>query len=570
MDNFYLSALVLELAPEVQGRTVARVSQESSTLVIDLRLSEDRLLLASLDRASPALYLSNEFASQLSAKRRAPTAFISLARKHLIGATLVQVQKEPDDRIVQLVFETLDAGDNKIPLSLRLLLTGRSANAYLIDSSGSVLSSFYPDKDGSKSEPPSPLLETDFKTITRDLSDSMTEVDVIERFFGPQSKFSPQLKNEFLARSGETSPAQALRSLIEDLVDKDPVPLVYSRVSLVEARSTLIDPRKDLLLSHIELAQASGMLRHQASSLSEAADKYYSTRAAALLLRSEYMGLKQVLSREVSKQLSVLNSIEADRSRFANPEKLKRSGDLLLANIANARIQGNQAVVIDYYDPNQTEIHIELPEGATLQEAATSYFERYQKARRALAAIAERQKNVSTKLTPLAELLETLEKERSYDSISLVSKALDKLLGIKSDRQSGKTRNKGGKGGSFGRRFRSTDGYEIVVGRNDRDNDALTFRLAKPNDIWLHAADYPGSHALIRNPNRETPPHRTITEAAELAAFYSQAKREGKAAVHYALKKFVSKPPRSKPGLVRLSSFKTILVEPRCVIERLG
>jgi predicted ribosome quality control (RQC) complex YloA/Tae2 family protein len=109
-----------------------------------------------------------------------------------------------------------------------------------------------------------------------------------------------------------------------------------------------------------------------------------------------------------------------------------------------------------------------------------------------------------------------------------------------------------------------------VVGRNDRDNDALTFRIAKPNDIWLHAADYPGSHAIIRNPARDSPPHRTITEAAEVAAFYSQAKGEGKAAVHYTQKKFVSKPPRSKPGLVRLSSFKTIVVEPRCVLERLG
>ena len=109
-----------------------------------------------------------------------------------------------------------------------------------------------------------------------------------------------------------------------------------------------------------------------------------------------------------------------------------------------------------------------------------------------------------------------------------------------------------------------------MVGRNDRDNDVLTFRVARPHDIWLHAADYPGSHAIIRNPTRDAqPPQRTIAEAAELAAFYSQAKREGKAAVHYAQKKFVSKPPRSKPGLVRLSSFKTILVAPRCILERL-
>jgi predicted ribosome quality control (RQC) complex YloA/Tae2 family protein len=107
------------------------------------------------------------------------------------------------------------------------------------------------------------------------------------------------------------------------------------------------------------------------------------------------------------------------------------------------------------------------------------------------------------------------------------------------------------------------------VGKNDRDNDALTFRIARPQDIWMHAADYPGSHVIIRNPTRAEVPHRAIIEAAEIAAFYSQAKREAKAAVHYTEKKFVSKPPRSKPGLARMASFKTIMVEPRCAISRL-
>ena len=89
--------------------------------------------------------------------------------------------------------------------------------------------------------------------------------------------------------------------------------------------------------------------------------------------------------------------------------------------------------------------------------------------------------------------------------------------------------------------------------------------------LWLALrSPPPSSLEIIRNPARDAPPHRTITEAAEVAAFYSQAKGEGKAAVHYTQKKFVSKPPRSKPGLVRLSSFKTIVVEPRCDLERLG
>ena len=97
----------------------------------------------------------------------------------------------------------------------------------------------------------------------------------------------------------------------------------------------------------------------------------------------------------------------------------------------------------------------------------------------------------------------------------------------------------------------------------------ITFKLAKPQDVWLHAADYPGSHVVIRNPSRQAVPHRTVVEAAEIAAFYSQASEQRKAAVHYTQKKFVSKPPRSKPGLVRLSEFKTVMVEPRCSLSRI-
>jgi len=289
-----------------------------------------------------------------------------------------------------------------------------------------------------------------------------------------------------------------------------------------------------------------------------------------MALRAEYAVLKQTLTREINKRESAISAIDSDRARFEHPEKLKRFGDLILANLSNARINATQVTVVDYYDPDQAEIQIEIPEGSTLKQAAADYFARYQKARRALTAIAAREREVSRDLDPLKRLLFRLEQEPTVNCIAEVDKAAEQLLGTTKSSRRDKDKPRGKGGFAFGRRFKSSDGYEIVVGRNDRDNDALTFRVAKPHDIWLHAADYPGSHAIIRNPTREAPPHRTITEAAELAAFYSQAKREGKAAVHYAQKKFVSKPPRSKPGLVRLSSFKTILVEPRCNLERLG
>lgn len=119
------------------------------------------------------------------------------------------------------------------------------------------------------------------------------------------------------------------------------------------------------------------------------------------------------------------------------------------------------------------------------------------------------------------------------------------------------------------RRYLSTDGYEILVGRAARDNDNLTFRIAQPNDLWMHAGDYPGSHVVVRNPTRKEIPHRTIIEAAQLAGRFSQASEDAKVVVHYTERKFLSKPKGAAPGLVRLSRFRSITVEPKESVNRL-
>lgn len=570
MDNLYLSAVVKEIAPEGQGRSVARVSLTAANLLIDLRLAGGRQLVVSMDRTSPAVYITSSLPTQLPTERPKSNGFLSLLRKHIFDARLEGIWKAPLDRIVQMDFEKLAPGDNRVRTTLVLMLTGRSANAHLIDDQGSLVASLH-EQTGSEEFIHGNRSAGAFDPagLTSDLSDSITEAQALDRFWGTDSIFGPQLKSEFAARCRDVTPAVAFGSLIEDLFNRETIPLVYSRVPLEQIGRQLINPKADLLLSHIELVQARGMLRYQFQSLSEAADEYYSARARAIALRAEHSALRQVLTREIARREAAITAIESDRARFENPDGLKRYGDLILANLANAKINGSSVTIVDYYDPNQGEIQIDIPEGVRLQEAAADYFARYQKARRALEAIASRERDVARNLDPLKQLLLRIEQEPTNERVADVRLATEGLLGRSTAPQSGTHGRGGEKVNAFGRRFRSSDGYEIVVGRNDRENDALTFRVARPNDIWLHAGDYPGSHVLVRNPSRESVPHRTITEAAELAAFYSQAKREGKAAVHYTQKKFVSKPPRSKPGLVRLSSFKTVVAEPRCKAERL-
>jgi predicted ribosome quality control (RQC) complex YloA/Tae2 family protein len=570
MENLYLSALVGELRRQLIGRHISRALLSGTQMLFDLRLPEGRALFASLHRAAPALFLSSRSPKQFARESNSASAFAAQLRKVVAGAEVISVIKPPLDRVIHFELEKFDPSGDRERTRLVLALTGRSANAYLFDAEKRLISIL----DERGEEPGDELLtirDDDFDPglLRRDLSEAMSQSEIEAKFFGSGSSFGPQLKNEFVARCRNAAPAEAMRSLLDDLFERAPQPLIYSRMPLAESASRLINLKTDLLLSHIPLAQAEGFAGRPFASLSEAADAYADLRERQEALRNEYNQTRQMLTQAVKRQEATLAAIHRDRTRFEEPERLKRSGDLLLANLATARVEGSTARVIDYYDAAQPEVSIEVAENKPLQQTAANYFARYQKAQRALVAINEREQQISTRLAPLKRLLTSLEASVTAEQIDETRAAAERALGIKRKAERGVEKKVKKKGAATGRRFRTTDGFEVMVGKSDRENDELTFRTARPTDIWMHAADYPGSHVVIRNPSRAEVPQRSIAEAAELAVFYSQARHEAKAAVHYTQRKFVSKPPRAKPGLVRLSSFKTIVVTPRCVLEKI-
>jgi predicted ribosome quality control (RQC) complex YloA/Tae2 family protein len=246
----------------------------------------------------------------------------------------------------------------------------------------------------------------------------------------------------------------------------------------------------------------------------------------------------------------------------------KRIGDLLLANTGTAERRGNLVVVTDYYTEGTPRIEMEIDENSTLQEEAVRRFARYGKAKRAAQEITRR-------LVELENESETLDAQLSEIERIIAERDEEALAALGDDEKRAGTRLRAAQRKSPEsipgvRRYKSSDGYEILVGRGARDNDHLTFRVARPHDLWLHSADYPGSHVVIRNPSRGRDiPHRTIIEAAQLAAHFSHARANAKVDVHYTQRKFLSKPKGAAPGLVRMSSFRSIAVEPREGVERI-
>ncbi|MCM3873974.1 MAG: NFACT family protein [Pyrinomonadaceae bacterium] len=301
------------------------------------------------------------------------------------------------------------------------------------------------------------------------------------------------------------------------------------------------------------------------SSLSAAADDYYLRRESAATFAARSKATLGKINKELTQAQKLQSNLGKDLAGHGNAEQHKRCGDLLLANIANAVRDGNKVILKDYYSDGAPEIEMEVDENASLQDEAARYFARYTKAKRAT-------EEINARRTQLHETITRLEKRKAELERIIAAgdeTALDLFAGGGKPQPASKTKRKPAEKIPGVRRYRSSDGYEVLVGRAAHTNDQLTFRVARPHDLWLHSADYPGSHVVVRNHTRSEIPHRTIIEAAQLAAKFSQAGDDSKVTVHYTQRKFLSKPKGAAPGLVRMSSFKTINVEPKEGIERI-
>lgn len=305
--------------------------------------------------------------------------------------------------------------------------------------------------------------------------------------------------------------------------------------------------------------------REGATSTSVAADKYYSELADGYEFDRLAGNLVANLRKEIARRKKLQVNLRKDLAAHGNPDQHKRVGDLLLANIASASRVGNKVTLTDYYAEGAPLIDMEVDENLTLPEAASASFSRYTKAKRAIEEIGARMVLLEGELEKLDGRLVKLEKAiASRDAAALVEFEQKKPRPAADGKKQKASLTLPGL-----RRYQSTDGYEVLVGRTARDNDQLTFRVARPNDLWLHAGDYPGSHVIVRNSSRSDIPHRTIIEAAQLAAKFSQARKDSKVDIHYTRRKFLTKPKGSAPGLVHMSSFKTITVEPGENLERI-
>lgn len=534
MDNTFLQAVVDSVRPILTGSSVARVWQPSqTTLVIDARISDGRVMFISVRPDAPAFFLADRSIVEADPNANADLAFGALLRKHIRGARVEAIRKPVGDRIVTVEFRGFAASGDVARHELVIALTGRSANVSLVDGDGRTVGS---------------LRESGAPATPSSLS-------------GPDPAATPlwsrALDRELKARAVDIGEEAARASIVAEMLAPPKRFRLYR------------DSTGRHMLSTLNLQSHAASSVEEFSDPSDAAESWWSARDEGDRHAARSRSVAQRIRVTRDRDVRSLEAMDEDLHAADAAERFREIAECLLAQQSTATSVDGGFAIVDFYSDDQSEIFVEADRGVTPQAVAEQYFGRHRKMRRTREAVAGRRPVVEARIAALDALTADLDVAQTAAQVDAVRDRLEELLGIRRTVKSGNARISESASVVRGaRRYVSSDGYEILVGRTSATNDELTFKVARPSDIWLHAADYPGSHVVIRLPKRGDVPHRTLLEAAQLAAFYSQAKDDAIVDVRYTERKFVAKPRGAAPGLVRLQRFKSLSVRPSSDLAR--
>jgi predicted ribosome quality control (RQC) complex YloA/Tae2 family protein len=297
-------------------------------------------------------------------------------------------------------------------------------------------------------------------------------------------------------------------------------------------------------------------------SLNSAIKEFFSQKLEGQEKETELKRLFEV-SLKAQKRLKIKKEkVEVDLNQAEKFEQYKKFGDLLVMNKDSIRKGEESVTLLDIFDPQQSLVEIPLSAERSPIQNAQAYFKKYKKAKDALVMMKKRQAETQKEIVKVEKILEKLEGETKELDLEEIEEELISLGFLKEKKIPEK--RKGGKKEFSPRRFVTKDGSEILIGRNNKENDYLTFKFAHPGDLWFHAQDVPGSHVVLRRKEKKKEPlHSDIKEAAQVAAYFSKARGARKVPVIYTFAKYVRKPKKGKPGLALVEREKTILVEPK-------
>ena len=560
LDSVTVSALAAELRGQVMGAKIDKVQQpERDTLILTLHGPGGSAKLALCGGVGNARVHLTE-ASYENPER--PPMFCMLLRKHLCGARIAALEQPERERILLIRLDGYDELGSPVRKTLAVEMIGRGTNIILIDGDGRIIDCLRRvDSEMSalrqvlpgliyrlplqQSKPDPFAISSAERRALWESRDALLPPEkwLLQTF----SCLSPLICRELAFRCGDTPDAlpECMDALAESVAAGEFTPYM------------LLEDGKPKDFSFLRIRQYGSSVQGEAfPSFSALLDAFYTRRSRAEDMRRRTAALRKAVKNALERTERKLTMQTEELKQTGKREEKRRWGELITANLYRAPRTGAKSMTVeDFYLDGMPEVTIPLDPLKSPQQNASAYFRDYTKAKTAeqylTRLIAENRRSEAY----LSSVLDEIDRARGESDVADIRRELTETGYIKAKR-GGKEKQRP----TSPLRYRSGEGYEILVGRSNLQNDVLTTKTARKGDIWLHVQKIHGSHVIISCDGRQ-PGEQTLHEAASLAVLHSQASAGGKIPVDYTRVKYVKKPSGALPGMVVYTDYATMIAE---------
>ncbi len=574
LDGAFLRHIKKELEGVLLEARVDKIHQPNrEELVIAFRSRETACKVLFSARANSARVHLTQIALE---NPKQPPMLCMLLRKKLLGAKLTAIRQPELERLLHFDFDSIDELGDHVTLTLTMEIMGRYSNIMLTGPDGKIIDALKRvDAEMSSQRlvlpglpyqlpPPQdklcmltagpPELSAALKALPRDMELSKALLTVLQGV-------SPVVCRELAHRVGR---GRELTAFTLDEEQQFRLSYFYQRwretVEQVSGTPHMVvnlqKKPQDFSFTDIQQYGTSAVVR-QAESFSQLLDQFYLERDTLERMRVREQDLLRLLGTHSERLARKINAQKAELEQCAQRESLRVAGDLLSANLYSLEKGSSQVQLENFYADPPAPLTISLDPALTPNQNAQKYYKEYRKAKTAEEKLNEQIDLAGKELVYLDSVLDALaraENERDLAEIRAELKEQGYIRSLRSKKEKPA-------GISEPLSFTTSDGFTVLVGRNNRQNDKLTLKLANNNDVWFHVKNIPGSHTVLVTDGRSPTP-TAMEEAAVLAAQHSKAKGSGQVPVDYTQVRHVSKPQGSRPGMVIYVNYKTIYVNP--------
>lgn len=560
LDGMMLSLIKSELEIELLDAHINQIHQPSKDeLTINFRTKNGSKKFFLSCRADCARVHFTDYAPENPAT---PPMLCMLLRKRLCGAKLKSIRQIEFERILFFDFEATNEIGDRENLTLCIEIMGRYSNIILIDSSGLVVDALRRvDVTMTRERVVLPKIEYNLpkkqdkmNILTDSAEDIANAVEMVDKpldkaILAVVQGISPvvcrELQHRVYMGASLESEIERVASILRD--NKG------TPTMILKEKST---PADTAFMNITQYGDACDIKHFD--SFSSLLDNFYYQRDMAVRMKSRSQDLHKLVSNAIERLSKKINIQTAELKKCADREALRIKGDLLQANLYKINKGAMFVEVENFYEENSPIMRITLDPSITPAQNAQKFYKAYAKAKTAQQMLSIQIEKAQQELQYMQSVEDFLLRAQSDSELSQIRLELTEQGYIKERRNSKQKAPKA----LPPLEFKTSDGFTVLVGRNNKQNDMLTLKTASKTDMWLHTKNIHGSHTIILREGKEIS-ETAIVEAAQICAYHSKAKDSSQVPVDYTLVKNVSKPSGAKPGKVIYVNYSTVYVTPK-------